>query len=242
MTALVTGASRGIGKAIALQLAKDGFDVAINYASSAAMAEEVASTCAAYGVKALAVQCDVTDGAACAEMVKTVEEQLGGIDVLVNNAGITRDTLLMRMSDQQFDEVYNANLKSVFTLSKLVIPGMMKKRGGRIINISSVAGLYGNAGQTNYAAMKAGVIGFTKALSKEVGARSITVNAVAPGFIETDMTGELSENIKTDALARIVLKRFGQPDEIAKVVSFLASEDAAYITGQTIEVSGGLSL
>ncbi|MDR0405468.1 MAG: 3-oxoacyl-[acyl-carrier-protein] reductase [Clostridiales bacterium] len=242
MTALVTGASRGIGRAIAVAFAERGHDVAVNYASGADSARETVKLCEARGVRAVAFACDVSRYAACQEMVGKAEEALGGVDILVNNAGITRDGLLMRMSEERFDEVYSVNLKSVYNLSRLVVAGMMKKRWGRVISLSSVAGLYGNAGQVNYSAMKAAVIGFTKSLAKEVGSRGITVNAIAPGFIETDMTAALPEKAREEALARIALGRFGQAEEVAKTAAFLASDDAAYITGHTIEVSGGISL
>lgn len=242
MTALVSGSSRGIGRAIAIELAKCGYDIAVNYSSNAEQAEETAKACRENGTKAIAFKCDVSDHIACKEMVSLIEKDLGSIDVLINNAGITKDGLFMRMSEESFDDVYAANLKSVFNLSRLVTPGMIKRRTGRIVNISSVAGLYGNAGQVNYSSMKAGIIGFTKALAKEVGARGITVNAVAPGFIDTDMTSTLPEGVKDEALSKITLKRFGQAEDVAKTVSFLVSDGASYITGQTIEVSGGISL
>ena len=242
MTAIVTGASRGIGKAIALELASNGYNVAINYANNDAAAAETAEQCRALGVSAGAYKADAADFDACKAMVEQAEADLGAVEVLVNNAGITRDGLLMRMTQEQFDEVYAANLKSVFNMCRLVTPGMVKRRSGRIINISSVAGLYGNGGQTNYAAAKAGIIGFTKSLAKEVGARGITVNAIAPGFIETDMTAGLSEAVKEQAAGQITLKRFGKAEEVAKAAAFLASDGAAYITGHTLEVSGGIVL
>ena len=242
MTALVTGSSRGIGAAIARRLAKDGMDIAINYVSNAEKAEAVAQECRAEGVKAKIYRCDVSDHAACKEMVAKITEELGSIDVLVNNAGITKDGLLAWMKEEQFDTVYQADLKSAFNLSQLVVSGMIRKRAGRIINISSAAGVYGNAGQCNYSAMKAGLIGFTKALSKEVGSRGITVNAVAPGVIQTDMTEALPEKIRTSVIERISLRREGKPEDIAALVSFLASEQSGYITGQCIQVDGGLAL
>ncbi|NLB81150.1 MAG: 3-oxoacyl-[acyl-carrier-protein] reductase [Clostridiaceae bacterium] len=242
MTALVTGSSRGIGRAIAIELSNCGFNVAINYCGNEQAAQQTAEKCIQNGICAEIFQCDVSDFNACRQMIENIEKRLGAVDVLVNNAGITADTLLMRMSEEQFDNVYFTNLKSVYNLSKLVITAMIKRRYGRIINISSVAGLYGNIGQVNYSSAKAGIIGFTKALAKEVGQRGITVNAVAPGFIETDMTQSLPETFKTAALSAIALKRFGTPEEVAKAVAFLASDDASYITGQTIEISGGISI
>ncbi|MDD3766067.1 MAG: 3-oxoacyl-[acyl-carrier-protein] reductase [Eubacteriales bacterium] len=242
MTALITGASRGIGRAIALEFAKSGYNVAINYANSEVSAKDTAKECGEFGVLAFAYKADVSDFDACKEMVAKVEQDLGPVEVLVNNAGINIDNLLIRMSQEQFDKVYFANLKSVYNMSRQVVPGMMKRRRGRIINISSVAGLYGNVGQTNYAATKAGIVGFTKSLAKEVGARGITVNAIAPGFIETDMTDRLSDNIKEIARSKITLGRFGKAEDIAKAAMFLASDGASYITGHTLEVSGGISL
>lgn len=242
MTALITGASRGIGRSIALEFAKNGYNVAINYANSDKQAEEAVEACKELGVLAAAYKADVSDFDACKAMVTKVEEELGHVQVLVNNAGINRDGLLMRMSESQFDDVYFANLKSVYNMSRQIIAGMMKRRKGRIINITSVAGLYGNPGQTNYSAAKAGIVGFTKSLAKEVGSRGITVNAIAPGFIETDMTDKLSDSIKEQAAEKITLGRFGKAEDIAKAAVFLASDGAAYITGHILEVSGGISL
>lgn len=242
MTALITGASRGIGRAIATELSLHGFDIAANFLGNEQLARETADICMKNGVKAGIFKCDVSGFVDCEKMVEDIKNCLGCIDVLVNNAGITYDGLFMRMSQEQFDSVYFSNLKSVYNLSRLVVSDMIKNRRGRIINISSVAGLYGNAGQVNYSASKAGIIGFTKALAKEVGSRGVTVNAVAPGFIETDMTKALPDKAKVEALSRITLRRFGSPKDVAKAVAFLASEDASYITGQTIEVSGGIAL
>ena len=238
--ALVTGASRGIGRAIALALAEAGADVAINYAGSAQAAAETAAAVEALGRKALLVQADVGKSDAFEAMVGQVLEVFGSLDILVNNAGITRDNLIMRMKEEDFDQVIETNLKGVFNGIKAVARPMMKQRSGRIINISSVVGSIGNAGQANYAAAKAGVIGLTKSAARELASRGITVNCVAPGFIETDMTDKLSDDIKTQMAGQIPLARFGQTAEIASVVRFLASDAASYITGQTIHVDGGM--
>ncbi len=240
--ALVTGASRGIGRAIALQLAADGFAVAVNYASSAAKADEVVAEIAAAGGSAVAVQADVSDEDAVSAMFDTIGEQLGPVTVLVNNAGITDDGLLLRMSPEQWDTVISTNLRSVFLCTKAALRGMIRAKQGRIINISSVSGVYGNAGQGNYSASKAGIIGFTKSTAKEVGSRGITVNAVAPGFIATDMTDALGEAVVGAASEQISLGRLGTPQEVASVVGYLASDGASYITGQTIVIDGGLAL
>ena len=234
--ALVTGASRGIGKAIAVALAAAGADVAVNYAGNKAVAAEIEGM----GRKALLLQGDVAQTAVCAEMIEAVVKEFGRIDILVNNAGITRDTLLMRMKEEDWDAVLNTNIKGVFNCTKAAVKYMMKQRAGRIINISSVVGVMGNAGQANYAAAKAGCIGFTKSVAKEVAARGITVNAVAPGFIKTDMTSVLPEKVVAEMEAGIPLARLGEPEDIAKAVLFLASDDAAYITGQTLHVDGGM--
>lgn len=238
--ALVTGASRGIGRAIALALAAEGVDVAVNYAGSEAAAKEVAAEIEAMGRKAFVIQADISSNAAATEMIDKVVAEFGRIDILVNNAGITRDGLLMRMKEEDWDAVLTTNLKGVFNCTKASIKYMMKQRAGHIVSISSVVGLMGNAGQANYAAAKAGVIGFTKAVAKEVAARGITVNAVAPGFIQTDMTKVLSEKVVEGMKASIPLARLGDPEDIAKAVVFLASDDASYITGQTLNVDGGM--
>jgi 3-oxoacyl-[acyl-carrier protein] reductase len=234
--ALVTGASRGIGKAIAERLAEDGFFV-VGTATSESGADAIT---AFLGENGKGMKLNVADSESIAEFIKTVNDEIGAPAVLVNNAGITRDNLLMRMKDDEWDDIINTNLTSVFRMSKAVLRGMTKAKTGRIINISSVVGSTGNAGQANYAAAKAGMIGFAKSMAKEVGSRNITVNTVAPGFIDTDMTRELSDDIKNTLLAGIPLSRLGDAKEIAHAVSFLASEGAAYITGETIHVNGGM--
>lgn len=239
-SALVTGASRGIGKAIALALAAEGAQVAINYAGNTAKAEEVKAQIEAAGGRAILVQADVADAAQVEEMVKKVAEEFGSIDILINNAGITRDGLLMRMKEEQWDAVLNTNLKSVFNCTKAVTKLMMKKRYGRIVNMSSVVGRMGNAGQANYAAAKAGIIGFSKSVAKELASRGITVNMIAPGCIETDMTAALPDKVKEAMLADIPLGRVGRPEDIAEAAVFLASDKAGYITGQIINVDGGM--
>ncbi|NOU93470.1 3-oxoacyl-[acyl-carrier-protein] reductase [Paenibacillus sp. LMG 31456] len=238
--ALVTGASRGIGRAIALSLAEAGADVAVNYAGSEAAAAEVVSLIEAMGRKAIKIKADVSSSQEVEDMFKVVLETFGKLDILVNNAGITRDNLIMRMKEDEFDQVIATNLKGVFNCVKAATRPMMKQRSGRIINISSVVGTLGNPGQINYVAAKAGVIGMTKAAAKELSSRGITVNAVAPGFIETDMTDKLSEDMRAQLLQQIPLARLGQPEDIAKAVRFLASEDASYMTGQTIHIDGGM--
>ena len=239
-TALVTGASRGIGKAIALELARQGANVAVNFAGSAGRAAEVVGEIQALGGKAISIQGDVADAKRVTEMVGETIQEFGRLDILVNNAGINRDTLLMRMKEEDWDAVVNTNLKGVFLTTKAVTRQMMKQRSGRIINIASVVGLAGNAGQANYVAAKAGVIGLTKTTARELAPRGITVNAVAPGFIETDMTGALPEGIKGEMLGQIPLSRFGSPEDVAHLVTFLASDEASYITGQTLNVDGGM--
>ena len=239
-TALVTGASRGIGRAIALCLAAEGARVAINYAGNVKAAEEVKASVEAAGGTAILCQADIADSAAVEAMIADVVKKFGAIDILVNNAGITRDTLLMRMKDEDFAKVLDTNLKGVFYCTKAVSKLMMKKRSGRIVNMASVVGLVGNAGQTNYAAAKAGVIGFSKSAAKELASRGITVNVVAPGFIGTDMTAGLPESVKEKMLTDIPLGRMGEPEDVANAVLFLASEQASYITGQVVNVDGGM--
>jgi 3-oxoacyl-[acyl-carrier protein] reductase len=234
--ALVTGASRGIGRAIAERLADDGFFV-VGTATSDAGANSIS---AYLGENGKGIKLDVSDVNSIAEVIKAVNDEFGAPTVLVNNAGITKDNLLMRMKDDEWDDIINTNLTSVFRMSKAVLRGMMKAKTGRIINISSVVGFTGNAGQANYAAAKAGMVGFAKSMAKEVGSRNITVNTVAPGFIDTDMTRELSDDIKNVLLASIPLSRLGEAKEIAHTVAFLASAGAGYITGETLHVNGGM--
>ncbi len=238
--ALITGASRGIGREIALELARQGANVAVNFSGSEAKASEVVAEIKALGREAFAVKCDVSKAEEVADMVKASIESFGKLDILVNNAGITRDNLLMRMKEDEWDDVININLKGVFLCTKAVTRQMMKQRVGRIINIASIVGVSGNPGQANYVAAKAGVIGLTKTTAKELASRNITVNAIAPGFITTDMTDKLSEEVKTEMLKQIPLARFGEPKDIAKVTAFLASDDAAYMTGQTLHIDGGM--
>jgi 3-oxoacyl-[acyl-carrier protein] reductase len=238
--ALVTGASRGIGRAIALELARQGAKVAVNYAGSEAKANEVVEEIKNMGGEAFAIQADVSNAEAVDQMVKAVLERFERIDILVNNAGITRDNLLMRMKEEEWDDVININLKGVFNCTKAVTRPMMKQRYGRIVNIASIVGISGNPGQANYVAAKAGVIGLTKTAARELASRNITVNAVAPGFITTDMTDRLSEELKAEMLKQIPLARFGEPEDVAKVVSFLVSDAASYMTGQTLHVDGGM--
>lgn len=238
--ALVTGASRGIGRAIALKLAAEGAKVAINFAGSTAKAEAVKAEIEERGGEAILVQASVADPAAVEEMVQKVVEAFGRIDILVNNAGITRDGILIRMKDEDFEAVLDTNLKGVFYCTKAVAKLMMKQRSGRIVNMSSVVGLIGNAGQTNYAAAKAGVIGFSKSAAKELAARGVTVNMVAPGFINTDMTANLPDKVREATLEGIPMKKMGSPENIADTVAFLVSDGASYITGQVINVDGGM--
>lgn len=239
-TALVTGASRGIGRAIALRLAEDGANVAVIYAGSADKAEAVVNEITALGVNAKAYRCNVADSAAVNETVKAVTNDLGKIDILVNNAGITRDGLMLRMKDEDFDAVLDTNLKGAFNTIRACYSGFIRKKSGRIINISSVSGIMGNAGQANYSASKAGVIGLTKSVARELASRGITCNAVAPGFIQTDMTENLGDN--NPLLNSIPLSRMGKPEDIAAAVAFLASDSAAYITGEVLKVDGGLAI
>lgn len=239
-TALVTGGSRGIGRVIADKLAEAGFDIAICYSGNENAAEETVKLCEEHGVNAIAIKCDVSNETEVAEMFAAVKEKFGPVDVLVNNAGVTKDGLLIRMSEADFDKVIDINLKGTFLCTKAAIKDMVKNRHGSIINITSIVGVNGNAGQANYAASKAGIIGFTKSVAREYGGKGIIVNAIAPGFIQTAMTDELPENVKSDYLKRIPLNRFGQPEDVANAVEFLASEKASYITGQVIEVTGGM--
>jgi len=237
--ALITGASRGIGQAIALELGKQGATV-VGTATSQAGADAIGTYLAAAGIKGAGVVLNVTDAAQVAATVESIQQQFGTIAILVNNAGITRDNLLMRMKDAEWDDIMETNLKSVFRLSQAVLRAMMKARYGRIISIASVVGVMGNAGQTNYAAAKAGIIGFSKSLAREVGSRNITVNSVAPGFIDTDMTRALPEEQRQALLAHIPLGRLGQVADIAAAVAFLASPQAGYVTGTTLHVNGGM--
>ncbi|TWT28158.1 3-oxoacyl-[acyl-carrier-protein] reductase [Planomicrobium sp. CPCC 101110] len=239
-TAIITGASRGIGAEIARKLADAGAKVVVNYSGSQEKAESVVADIQANGGEALAVKADVSDADAVKAMVDETLKAFGSVDILVNNAGITRDNLMMRMKDDEWDDVINTNLKGVFICTKAVTRQMMKQRSGRIINIASIVGVMGNAGQANYVAAKAGVIGLTKTTARELASRNITANAVAPGFITTDMTDKLSEDIQKAMLSQIPLGRFGKPEEVAKATLFLASEDSSYMTGQTLHLDGGM--
>ena len=241
-TALVTGASRGIGRQIAVTLAGYGATVIVNYNGSQAKAEEVVKEIEANGGRATAIQCNVAEFDKAKELIDYVVKTYGRLDILVNNAGITRDNLIMKMSEEDFDAVVSTNLKGAFNCVKHVARQMLKQKSGRIINISSVSGIIGNAGQANYCASKAGVIGLTKSVARELGSRGITSNAVAPGFIETEMTAVLSEEVKKSMGDQIPLKRFGQTKDIAETVAFLASDHAGYITGQVIQVDGGMAM
>ena len=238
--ALVTGAAKGIGRAIALALAADGATVIVNYNGSAQKAEAVVDEIKALGKDSEAYQCNVANTADVDAMIKDVIKRYGSLDILVNNAGITRDNLIMKMSEEDFDKVIDVNLKGSFNMMRFVSRQMLRQRSGHIISMASVVGIAGNAGQANYAASKAGIIGMTKSAARELASRGITVNAVAPGFIETEMTAVLSEEVKKASAAQIPLGHFGKPEDIAKTVAFLASDDAAYITGQVIQVDGGM--
>lgn len=239
--ALVTGASRGIGAAIALELAARGAAVSVNYSGSASAAAAVVDEIDSAGGRAVAVQADISDAAAATALVTTTLEQLGGLDIVVNNAGITRDGLLVRMSDEDWSAVIDTNLTGVFNVTRASARHLMKQRSGAIINVTSVVGLVGNAGQVNYSAAKAGVIGLTKSIARELASRGIRVNAVAPGFIETDMTNALPEKVRESVVAQIALGRFGAPCDVATAVAFLASDEATYITGQVLAIDGGMT-
>jgi 3-oxoacyl-[acyl-carrier protein] reductase len=239
-TAVVTGASRGIGRAIAIKLAQMGANLVLNYNKNVSSVEEVIKEIEAIGAKAIAVQGDVSSFSDAEKIIKAAVSNFGTLDILVNNAGITKDGLLLRMKEEDFDQVISVNLKGAFNCIRHAAPIMLKQRSGRMINISSVVGISGNAGQVNYSAAKAGIIGITKSTAKELASRGITVNAVAPGFIQTDMTGELSDKVKENITASIPLRKMGRPEDVANVVAFLAGEDSAYITGQVINIDGGM--
>lgn len=242
-TAIITGSARGIGAAIALRLAKDGCDIALNDIGEKSFENnDIIEKITALGVRCEKYVADVSDHAQCEELAKKVKADFGSIDVLVNNAGITRDGLLLRMSEENYDDVIRINQKSVFNMTKHVGAVMLRQKSGRIVNLASVAGLYGNPGQMNYSASKGAIIAMTKTAAKELGSRGITVNAVAPGFIKTPMTDKLTDEQREAMLAQIAMKRYGEPEEIAELVAFLASDRASYITGQTIEISGGLAM
>lgn len=236
----ITGGSRGIGKAIALKYAKEGYNIVTNYVSDKTDTENLKKEFEAFGAKCLIVKADVTRADEIEELVKQAIEKFEKIDVLVNNAGITKDNLLMRMSEEEFDKVIEINLKGTFIVTKIVTKYMMKKRKGSVVNLSSVVGVTGNAGQCNYSASKAGIIGFTKSLARELASRNIRANAVAPGFIETDMTDVLSDSVKENIYNQIPLKRMGMSDEVAKLVYFLGSDEGSYITGQVVNIDGGM--
>lgn len=240
--ALITGAGRGIGRAIAIALAKEGAEVVINYNGSEERAKEVKQTIEENGGKASIYKCNVSDFTACEAMIKDIVKEYGHLDILVNNAGITKDGLIMKMKEEDFDSVLNVNLKGTFNTIRHSARQMLKQRSGKIINISSVSGILGNVGQANYAASKAGVIGLTKTMARELGSRGITVNAIAPGFVDTEMTEVLSDEIRENACKQIILGRFGKPEDIANTAVFLASDKADYITGQVISVDGGMNV
>ena len=240
--ALITGAGRGIGRAIAIALAKEGAEVVINYNGSEERAKEVKQTIEENGGKASIYKCNVSDFTACEAMIKDIVKEYGHLDILVNNAGITKDNLILKMKEEDFDSVLNVNLKGTFNTIRHSARQMLKQRSGKIINISSVSGILGNVGQANYAASKAGVIGLTKTMARELGSRGITVNAIAPGFVDTEMTEVLSEEIRENACKQIILGRFGKPEDIANTAVFLASDKADYITGQVISVDGGMNV
>ena len=240
--ALITGAGRGIGRAIAIALAKEGAEVVINYNGSEERAKEVKQTIEENCGKASIYKCNVIDFVACEAMIKDIVKEYGHLDILVNNAGITKDGLIMKMKEEDFDSVLNVNLKGTFNTIRHSARQMLKQRSGKIINISSVSGILGNVGQANYAASKAGVIGLTKTMARELGSRGITVNAIAPGFVDTEMTEVLSEEIRENACKQIILGRFGKPEDIANTAVFLASDKADYITGQVISVDGGMNV
>jgi len=240
--ALVTGGSRGIGRAIAMRLAGDGNSVVVNYTANASAADEVVDAITGAGGTAIAFQADVGGTEAVTAMFGEIEERLGRVAILVNNAGITRDDLLMRMSPDAWDEVIQTNLRSVYLCTRAAMRGMLRLKWGRIISVSSVSGISGNPGQANYAASKAAIIGFSKSVAREIGSRGITVNVVAPGFVETDMTEQLGSDVAEEVVRRVALGRLGKPEEIAAAVGYLASDDAAYVTGQTLVVDGGLAL
>ena len=238
--ALVTGGSRGIGKAIAIKFAKEGYNLVINYVSDKTDIKALEDEFKQYNIETLIIKADVSNFEDCENMVKQSIEKFGAIDVLVNNAGITKDNLLLRMSVEDFEKVININLKGTFNVTKNVVPYMMKKRSGKIVNLASVVGVTGNAGQCNYAASKSGIIGFTKSIAKELASRNILANCVAPGFIDTDMTSVLNDNVKENIYSQIPLKRMGSSEEVANAVYFLAGEENSYITGQVINVDGGM--
>ena len=238
--ALVTGAARGIGRAIALSLAKEGYNVAVLYLGSEEAAEQTCDEIRQLGRQALCIRCDVACGESCRQAVAQVIEEFGSIDVLVNNAGIVRDSLVLSMKEEDFDSVIDVNLKGTFHCIRFAARQMMRQRYGRIVNMASVVGVAGNAGQANYSASKAGVIGLTKSAAKELASRGITVNAIAPGMIETDMTADLADKVKDEMMKQIPLKRFGQAEDVANAAAFLVSDEAAYITGQVLHVDGGM--